>query len=66
MSRNHKVTIYFNNIDIENKPYRVFEGCPSVTIAFKDAIEYAEKKIDSGEWSQYLIPELTGAETIID
>ena len=66
MPRSQSVTIYFNDIDIDSKPYRVFEGCPSVTIAFRDSIEYADKRISTGEWSQYVIPELTGAEVIFE
>lgn len=66
MYGNQKVTIYYNEVDIANKPYRVEFGCPSVTISWREATEYAEKKITDGEWSQYLIPELTGVETIFE
>lgn len=66
MKTNQKVTIYFNDVDINSKPYRVFEGCQSVVLSWKEATEYAEKKISEGEWSQYLIPALTSVETIIE
>ncbi len=64
MTANQKVTVYYNDIDISEKPYRIHAGCPSVELPWREATETAEKKIDSEEWSQYLIPTLTGAKVI--
>jgi hypothetical protein len=66
MKTKKTVTIYFDKVDISQKPYRVLIGCESIEKTWKEATEYAEKKISDKEWSEYLIPELTSVETIIE
>lgn len=59
-SKNQKVTIYYNNLTLGDRTngHRVHENCPSVDVPWRQATEYAEKKISSKGWSVYLIPEL--------
>jgi hypothetical protein len=58
-SKNQRVTIYYNDLTLGYKSsgHRIHENCPSVDVPWKQANEYAEKKISNKEWSVYLIPE---------
>lgn len=64
LGQHEQVTIYYDLVNVEQKPYRIFAGCPSVKMKWREAVEYADKKISSGEWKSYVIPALTGAECI--
>lgn len=66
LGSNQKVAIYYNQVDISGKIYKVFPDCPKVEVPWRQATEYAEKKVSDKEWSQYLIPELTGAKVIFE
>jgi hypothetical protein len=59
-----KVTIYYDLINLETTPYQIFAGCPSEQMKWREAVEFADKKISSGEWKSYVIPALTGTECI--
>jgi len=66
MTENQTVTIYYNGVDVSEKPDKVLPDCNFVNQPRKEATEYAEKKLSNNEWSSYLIPELTSVETIIE
>jgi len=52
------VTIYYNDVFVWEKPYQVYPNCPNVSVDVEKAREFAQAKLDSGEWHSYLIPEL--------
>lgn len=60
LGKNQKVTVYYNDITLGDKTtgHTIHMGCPSVRIPWRQAVEYADKKISTGEWSQYIIPDL--------
>lgn len=68
LSPNEKVTVYYNNITIAGREsgHIVHVGCPYEKLPWREATEYAEKKIDSGEWSEYLIPALNSIKTTFE
>ena len=54
------VTIYYNDVFVSvngNEAYEVYENCPYVNIEESIAQDYAEEKIENGEWDSFLIPE---------
>lgn len=59
-----KVTIYYNDVFVSEKPYLVYPNCPSMVVDIEGAVEFAEEKLNSGEWNAYLIPELASEEVI--
>ena len=52
------VTIYYNDVFVSEKPNQVYPNCPSVSVDVENAVEFAENKLNNGEWHSYLIPEL--------
>tara|TARA_R110001606_G_scaffold203594_3_gene351689 strand:- start:1668 stop:2063 length:396 start_codon:yes stop_codon:yes gene_type:complete len=66
LGSNQKVEIFYNQVDISKKVYKVLANCPSVKVPWRQAVEYADKKISDKEWTEYLIPELTGAKVIFE
>ena len=61
------ISVYYNDIFISapyGEPYEVYNGCNYVLIDINEAEDYANKKIESGEWQAYLIPALTNREII--
>jgi hypothetical protein len=56
------VTIYYNDVFVTQPPYLVYPNCPSVVVDIERAEDFAEQKLNSGEWSSYLIPELSKEE----
>ena len=63
------VTIYYNDVfvsvDGHGEPYEVYKDCPYVNIDKDIANNYAEAKIENGEWDAYLIPDLIKGTKII-
>ena len=63
------VTIYYNevfvSVDGHGEPYEVYNNCPYVNIDKAIANDYAEDKIENGEWDAYLIPDLINGTKII-
>jgi hypothetical protein len=61
--------IYYNNVFVSvdgyGEPYEVYKDCPYVNIDKAIANDYAEYKVESGEWDSYLIPELIEGTEII-
>jgi hypothetical protein len=53
------VTIYYNDVFVSEKPFKVYPNCPNVSVDVEKAREFAQAKLDSGEWHSFLIPELT-------
>lgn len=63
------VTIYYNDVDLRKEPYIIHPNCPTLNLPVKsveEATEFAEKKVSSGEWKGYLIPDLTTKEFIYE
>lgn len=58
------VKIYYNDVFISETPYEVYPNCPYVNVDISNAVEFAEQKLDSGEWHAYLIPELSQEQII--
>lgn len=56
------VTIYYNDVFVSEKPNKVYPNCPSVNVDVEKAFDFAESKLNSGEWHAYLIPELSDHE----
>lgn len=56
------VTIYYNDVFVAQPPYLVYPNCPSVVVDIEKAEDFAEQKLNSGEWFSYLIPELSKEE----
>lgn len=59
-----KVEIYFNDIIIGNGEIRILEGCKSISMRWKESVEFADRKVSTGEWNSYVIPALTGSKVI--
>ena len=63
------VTIYYNDVFVSvdgyGEPYEVYKDCPYVNIDKAIANDYAEDKVENGEWDSYLIPELIEGTEII-
>lgn len=58
------VTIYYNDVFVSETPNEIYKDCPYVNVIAEDAIEYADNKIENGEWDSYCIPEMVGHEVI--
>ena len=58
------VTIYYNDVFVSETPNEIYENCPYVNIAANFAIEYADNKIENGEWEAYCIPEMLNHEVV--
>lgn len=54
------VTIYYNDVRGNIIP----PNCPNVRVELSQAKQFAENKMESGEWYNYLIPELADHEVI--
>jgi len=52
------VTIYYNDVVVTKQPYEIYKNCRYVNIPIDDAVDYAENKIQNGEWYAYCIPEI--------
>jgi hypothetical protein len=65
---NEKVKVYYNKVTLGNREtgHIVHLGCPSIELPWRQATEYAEKKMDSKEWTVYLIPALNSLKTTIE
>jgi hypothetical protein len=63
------VTIYYNDVFVSvngyGESYEIYENCPYVNIDEAIAEDYAENKIENGEWDAYLIPEFIKETKII-
>lgn len=63
------VTIYYNDVFVSvngyGEPYEVYKDCPYVNIDETIAEDYANNKIENGEWNSYLIPEFIKETKII-
>lgn len=59
------VTIYYNDVFVSEEPNEIAANCPYVVVPIQNAIEYADNKIDSGEWEAYCIPELIRTHQVI-
>jgi len=49
---------------VSNVPNEIYENCPYVNIPLHLALEYADDKINNGEWESYCIPQLLNHEVI--
>lgn len=58
------VMIYYNDVFVSGTPNEIYKGCPYVNVSINDAIEYAENKIENGEWEAYCIPSLVNHDVI--
>jgi hypothetical protein len=58
------VTIYYNDVFVSETPNEIYKDCPYVNIAIDEAVDYADNKIESGEWESYCIPEILNHEVI--
>lgn len=58
------VTIYYNDVFVSETPYEIYDNCPYVNIPIDEAIDYADTKIENGDWDAYCIPELCNNEVI--
>jgi hypothetical protein len=68
---NAMVEVYYNMVfvstmDAEIEPYEVYKECPYVNIPLYNAVNYAELKVEQGEWDSFLIPELTSEKVIFE
>jgi hypothetical protein len=52
------VTIYYNDVFVSDTPNEIYKDCPYVNVGINDAIEYADNKIENGDWDAYCIPEM--------
>jgi len=59
------IKIFYNDVVLGEAP-RVKPNCPSIQVPIEDAQRIAKEKIDAGEWSAYLIPELHHAQVVFD
>ena len=57
-------TIYYNDVFVSEVPNEIYANCPYVNVPINEAIEYADNKIENGEWDSYCIPELCEHEVI--
>jgi len=60
------VTIYYNDVFVSDVPNEIYADCPYVNVPINEAIEYADNKIENGEWDSYCIPELCNHEVIFN
>lgn len=58
------VTIYYNDVNTSEKPIKVFPNCPSINIDVENAKEFADNKVEKGEWFRYVIPDLSDEEVL--
>lgn len=58
------VTIYYNDVFVSKIPNEIYKNCPYVNVSIDNAINYADNKIDNGEWDSYCIPELLNHDAI--
>ena len=58
------VTIYYNDVFVSKEPYEIYKDCAYVNVPLSEAIEYAENKLNNGDWDAYCIPELCNHEVI--
>jgi hypothetical protein len=56
------VTIYYNDVFVSEEPNEIYANCPYVNVPIMDAIEYADRMIENGDWDAYCIPELCNHE----
>jgi hypothetical protein len=56
------VAIYYNDVFVSEVPNEIYANCPYVNVPINEAIEYADNKIENGEWDSYCIPELCNHE----
>lgn len=61
---NRLVTIYYNDVFVSEEPNEIYANCPYVNMPIMDAIDYADRMIDNGDWDAYCIPELCNHEVI--
>jgi|688.fasta_scaffold1530629_2 hypothetical protein len=59
------VTIYYNDIFVSGIPNEIYANCPYVNMPIDEAIEYADNKIESGDWDAYCIPELIRSHQVV-
>lgn len=58
------VTIYYNDVFVTEQPYEIYKNCPYVNIPIDVAEDYAENKIENGEWDAYCIPEIVSHKVV--
>lgn len=58
------VTIYYNDVFVSETPNEIYANCPYVNVNVDDALDYADTKIDNGDWESYCIPELLNHDVI--
>lgn len=58
------VTIYYNDVFVSDIPNEVYKDCPYVNVPISSAIDYADYRLNSGDWHSYCIPELLNHEVI--
>lgn len=58
------VTIYYNDVFVSKEPYEIYKDCAYVNVPLSEAIEYAENKLNNGDWDAYCIPELCNHKVI--
>ena len=58
------VTIYYNDVFVSETPNEIYKDCPYVNMAIDEAVDYADNKIENGEWESYCIPEILNHEVI--
>lgn len=59
--------VYYDDIFIStqhDEPYEIYHGCNFVLVDIDQAEDYANEKIESGEWQAFLIPDLTSRKII--
>lgn len=54
---NQRIRVYYNNVDVDKRIVR--KNCPYTEERWTDAIEYADKMVEQGTWSGYIIPDLS-------
>ena len=59
------VTIYYNDVFVSDHPFEIYANCPYVNVPIEEAIEYADNKIENGEWDAYCIPELVTSHEVV-
>lgn len=58
------VTIYYNDVFVSDIPNEIYKDCPYVNVPMDKAVDYAEEKIENGDWDSYCIPEIVNHEVI--
>lgn len=59
------VKVYYNEVVLKPDP-RVHPNCPYINLPIEEAKSIAERKVEIGEWFNYLIPELMTEEVIFE